>query len=145
MKLAPIVQILRPAFSDAIAAARDELCVEIATTPDQVLEVQQLRYRVYCEERGFERGPTALSKTPSIYIPSMCLYEAALPAQRWERSVSCFRQRKQGLRVSRWPVCARAMSSHRYLLPAPPRFRASRSRVTGPALAQLRLLSCGCA
>lgn len=53
---------LRPAFSDAIAAAADELSVEIATTPEQVLEAQCLRYRVYCEERGYERGTNGIEQ-----------------------------------------------------------------------------------
>ncbi|GAC1339898.1 MAG: hypothetical protein NVSMB18_08930 [Acetobacteraceae bacterium] len=47
---------MQAAFSNAIAAARDELVVEVATTEAQVLEAKRLRYRVYCEERGFEPG-----------------------------------------------------------------------------------------
>src|SRR3954447_24301559 len=43
-------------FADAIASAQQELVVEIARTPEQVLEAKKLRYRVYCEERGFEPG-----------------------------------------------------------------------------------------
>jgi len=43
-------------FAAAIASAQQELVVEIARTPEQVLEAKKLRYRVYCEERGFEPG-----------------------------------------------------------------------------------------
>src|SRR3954466_3012265 len=43
-------------FANAIASAQQELVVEIARTPEQVLEAKKLRYRVYCEERGFEPG-----------------------------------------------------------------------------------------
>ena len=53
---------LQPAFLDAINAARDELLVEIATTPDQVRAAKQLRHRVYCEERGFEPGQDGLEQ-----------------------------------------------------------------------------------
>jgi N-acyl-L-homoserine lactone synthetase len=53
---------LRPASSEAIAAAGDELRIEIATTPEQILEAQQLRYRVYCEERGFLPGANGLEQ-----------------------------------------------------------------------------------
>lgn len=50
------------AFADAIDAASSEISVEIATTPEQVLEAQRLRYRVYCEERGFEPGVDGLEQ-----------------------------------------------------------------------------------
>lgn len=53
---------LQAAFSDAISAARDELQIEIATTPAQIIEAQRLRYRVYCEERGFEPGVGGLEQ-----------------------------------------------------------------------------------
>lgn len=53
---------LQPAFSDAIAAARDELSITIATDPDQVIAAQRLRYRVYCEERGYEPGAGGLEQ-----------------------------------------------------------------------------------
>ena len=53
---------LQPAFSDAIAAARDELSVFLANTPDDVRLAQQLRYRVYCEERGYEPGAGGLEQ-----------------------------------------------------------------------------------
>ena len=43
----------RSAFTDAFGSAVDELLVETAATPEQILEVQRLRYRVDCEERGF--------------------------------------------------------------------------------------------
>lgn len=47
---------MQAAFTDAIAAARQELRVEIARTDADVREAMQLRYRVYCEERGYEPG-----------------------------------------------------------------------------------------
>ena len=53
---------MQAAFSDAITAARDELRIEIATTPEQVIEAQKLRYRVYCEERGYEPGAGGLEQ-----------------------------------------------------------------------------------
>lgn len=53
---------MQAAFSDAIAAARDELTVEVATSADQVRQAQKLRYRVYCEERGFEPGAGGLEQ-----------------------------------------------------------------------------------
>ena len=52
----------RPSFSDAIAAASNELSVELATTPEQIQEVYQLRYRVYCEERGYEQSDNGLEQ-----------------------------------------------------------------------------------
>ena len=56
------VDMLQAAFSDAIVAARDELHVFIAHTPEQVRDAQRLRYRVYCEERGFEPGADGLEQ-----------------------------------------------------------------------------------
>jgi N-acyl amino acid synthase of PEP-CTERM/exosortase system len=53
---------VQAAFSDAIRAAQDELSVEIAASPEQVLEAQRLRHRVYCEERGFEPGRDGLEQ-----------------------------------------------------------------------------------
>src|SRR6202012_3997540 len=47
---------------DAIAAAADELSVEVVINPLQILEAQRLRYRVYCEERGFEAGDSGLEQ-----------------------------------------------------------------------------------
>ena len=47
---------MQVAFTDSIASAGEELIVEIARTPKQILEAKQLRYRVYCQERGFEPG-----------------------------------------------------------------------------------------
>lgn len=47
---------LQTAYSDAITSAHDELIIEIARTPAQILEAKQLRYKVYCEERGYEPG-----------------------------------------------------------------------------------------
>src|SRR5437764_6197064 len=47
---------MQNAFAEAIESVRNELAIEIARTPDQVLEAKTLRYRVYCEERGYEPG-----------------------------------------------------------------------------------------
>lgn len=47
-------------FSDAVEAASEELFIEQATTLRQVEKAQRLRYRVYCEERGFEPGVDGL-------------------------------------------------------------------------------------
>lgn len=47
---------MQNAFVDAIATAQQELALEIARTPEQILEAKQLRYKVYCEERGYEPG-----------------------------------------------------------------------------------------
>jgi len=44
------------AFAEAIENVRNELAIEVARTPEQVLEAKTLRYKVYCEERGFEPG-----------------------------------------------------------------------------------------
>ena len=58
----PQVAIGRGAFAEAIAAATDELGVEIAASPDQVLEAQRLRYRSSGEERKFEIGKDGLEQ-----------------------------------------------------------------------------------
>src|SRR5438309_10585538 len=50
------------AFAAAIESASAELVVEIARTPEQVLEAKRLRYRVYCEERGYEPGENGLEQ-----------------------------------------------------------------------------------
>lgn len=47
---------MQNAFVAAVESASAELVVEIARTPEQVLEAKRLRYRVYCEERGYEPG-----------------------------------------------------------------------------------------
>lgn len=46
----------------AIAAADRELSVELARHPSDILEAKRLRYRVYCEERGFEPGTNGLEQ-----------------------------------------------------------------------------------
>ena len=46
----------------AIEAAQDELDIELATTAAQIQEAQRLRYKVYCEERGFEPGENGLEQ-----------------------------------------------------------------------------------
>jgi len=51
---------MQAAFSHAIAAAREELSIEVARTEEQVLEAMRLRYRVYCEERGYEPGENGI-------------------------------------------------------------------------------------
>lgn len=53
---------MQTAFTDAIRAAQDELSVEIVRSPEQLLEAQRLRFRVYCEERGFEPGTGGLEQ-----------------------------------------------------------------------------------
>jgi N-acyl-L-homoserine lactone synthetase len=53
---------MHTAFTDAIHAAQDELIVEVATSSEQVLDAQRLRYRVYCQERGFEPGKNGLEQ-----------------------------------------------------------------------------------
>lgn len=50
------------AFAECIASAEHELVTEMATTPEMVLEAKRLRYRVYCEERGFEAGQNGLEE-----------------------------------------------------------------------------------
>lgn len=50
------------AFAAAIEIASAELAVEIARTPEQVLEAKRLRYRVYCEERGYEPGQNGIEQ-----------------------------------------------------------------------------------
>jgi len=47
---------MQTAFTHAIAVADTELQLEIARTPEQIVEAKKLRYRVYCEERGYEPG-----------------------------------------------------------------------------------------
>ncbi len=53
---------MQSAFTDAIRVAQNELSVEIAGFPDDILEVQRLRFRIYCEERGFEPGKDGLEQ-----------------------------------------------------------------------------------
>ena len=53
---------MQAAFSTAIAAARHELTIEVARTEEQVLEAMRLRYKVYCEERGFEPGENGIEQ-----------------------------------------------------------------------------------
>ncbi len=49
-------------FGPALAAATEEMEVEVATSTEQILEAQRLRYKVYCEERGFEPGANGLEQ-----------------------------------------------------------------------------------
>lgn len=53
-KIQPRVAVRPGAFADAIRAVTDELVVELAFSPVQVLEAQRLRYRLSSEQRGFE-------------------------------------------------------------------------------------------
>lgn len=53
---------LQNAYTDALTNAVDEITVEIANTPEQILEAKQLRYQVYCEERGFEAGENGIEQ-----------------------------------------------------------------------------------
>ena len=50
------------AQADAFAAASKELVVEVATTPEQILEAKRLRYTVYCEERNFLPGENGIEE-----------------------------------------------------------------------------------
>ena len=49
-------------IESALEAARDELETEIATSGPQIEAAQRLRYKVYCEERGFEPGENGLEQ-----------------------------------------------------------------------------------
>ena len=49
-------------IGSALEEARDELDIEIATGSAQIEEAQRLRYKVYCEERGFEPGENGLEQ-----------------------------------------------------------------------------------
>jgi len=53
---------MQNAFAAAVENANAELVVEIARTPEQVLEAKRLRYRVYCEERGYEPGQDGIEQ-----------------------------------------------------------------------------------
>lgn len=53
---------MQNAFAAAIETASAELVVEIARTPEQILEAKRLRYRVYCEERGYEPGQDGIEQ-----------------------------------------------------------------------------------
>ncbi len=50
------------AFAECIASAEQELFTEMATSPEKVFEAKRLRYRVYCEERGFEAGQNGIEE-----------------------------------------------------------------------------------
>ncbi len=49
-------------IGSALEAARKELDIEIAVSKAQIEEAQRLRYKVYCEERGFEPGENGLEQ-----------------------------------------------------------------------------------
>jgi len=46
----------------ALEAACGEMKIEVATNAGQIQEAQRLRYKVYCEERGFEPGANGLEQ-----------------------------------------------------------------------------------
>ena len=48
------------ALTQAIAAARSELVVQAADTPDLVRDAHRVRHQVYCLERGYEPGQDGL-------------------------------------------------------------------------------------
>jgi N-acyl-L-homoserine lactone synthetase len=50
------------AFADAISMAHDEMIVEVASSITQIFEAKQLRYKVYCQERGYEPGSNGLEQ-----------------------------------------------------------------------------------
>ena len=43
-------------LAQAVLAAKDEISVEIADTPDLVREAYRLRHQVYCVENNYETG-----------------------------------------------------------------------------------------
>ena len=49
-----------PSLSDAITAAKSELTVKVADTPELVRDAHRLRHQVYCLERGYEPGQDGL-------------------------------------------------------------------------------------
>lgn len=49
-------------IGSALEAACEELEIEIAAGKAQIEEAQRLRYKVYCEERGFEPGENGLEQ-----------------------------------------------------------------------------------
>ena len=53
---------MQTALSVAIASAGNELSIELARHPRQIIEAKRIRYRVYCEERGFEPGVDGLEQ-----------------------------------------------------------------------------------
>jgi len=50
------------ALAAGLAVANEEMQVELASGEAQVREAQRLRYKVYCEERGFEPGANGLEQ-----------------------------------------------------------------------------------
>ena len=49
-------------LASAINATRSELLVQIADTPDLILEAYKLRHQVYCLERGYEQSFDEMEK-----------------------------------------------------------------------------------
>lgn len=60
----------------ALEAARKELDIEIATTEAQIEAAQRLRYKVYCEERGFEPGANGLEQDEFDHLSRHVLVRA---------------------------------------------------------------------
>ena len=58
------------AFYDAITAASDELSIEVATTPEQVLEAKRLRYQVTVRSAASNPARTASSRMPTTTSPA---------------------------------------------------------------------------
>lgn len=52
----------RSQIAAAIAAMREGFVIEFADTADAQIEAMQLRYQVYCKERGFEPGQDGIEK-----------------------------------------------------------------------------------
>jgi N-acyl-L-homoserine lactone synthetase len=50
------------ALAAGLTVANDEMQVELAECEAQIREAQRLRYKVYCEERGFEPGANGLEQ-----------------------------------------------------------------------------------
>jgi N-acyl-L-homoserine lactone synthetase len=50
------------AFQETLCAVQDELSLEIARSPRQIREAKELRYKVYCEERGYEPGENGIEQ-----------------------------------------------------------------------------------
>jgi len=58
----PEVAVRPGVFADAIQAATDELVVDVACSPGQVLEAQRLRYGISCGQRGVEASNDGLER-----------------------------------------------------------------------------------
>jgi N-acyl-L-homoserine lactone synthetase len=52
----------KPSPRDAIAAIARDFIVEVADTPELILEAKRLRYQVYCVERGYEKSDNGIEE-----------------------------------------------------------------------------------